>query len=76
MSESELFDYHTALGQFLNYRLALQMSQPERILYLAVPRETYNSFFIRELAQASVKEYQVKLIIYDPYQEVIVEWQK
>lgn len=75
LGESELYDYHAALGQFLNYRLALQLIEPERLLYLAVPVETYRSLFSRELAQASVQEYQVKLIVYDPINEVIVQWQ-
>ena len=74
LSESELFDYHTALGQFLNYRLALQLNDCSRTLYLAVPLETYRSFFSRDLALASVQEYQVKLIVYDPDNEVIVKW--
>lgn len=74
LNESELFDYHTALGQFLNYRLVLQRTQPERILYLAVPIETYRSFFCRELAQASVQEYQVKIIVYDSMKETILQW--
>ena len=30
-------NFHTALGQFLNYRLALEMSDPQCQLYLAVP---------------------------------------
>jgi hypothetical protein len=76
LSESELFDYHAALGQFLNYRLALQLNDSSRILYLAVPLETYRSFFSRDLALASVQEYQVKLIVYDPDKEVIVQWKK
>ncbi len=76
LGESELFDYHAALGQFLNYRLALRRSEPDRKLYLAVPIETYRSLFSRELPQASVQEYQIKLIIYDPTNEVIVQWQK
>ncbi len=29
LNESELFDDHAALGQFLNYRLVLQRTQPE-----------------------------------------------
>jgi hypothetical protein len=73
--ESELFDYHAALGQFLNYRLALQNSEPDRTLYLAVPEETQKSLFSRSLAAASVQQYQVKLLIYNPEQEVIVQWQ-
>lgn len=75
VGESELFDYHAALGQFLNYRLALQLKEPERSLFLAVPTSTYRSLFSRELAQASVQAYQVKLIVYDPVNEVIVKWQ-
>jgi hypothetical protein len=74
LSESELFDYHAALGQFLNYRLALKMIEPDRVLFLAVPVHTYRSLFEREFAQTSVQEYQVKLIVYDPINEVILEW--
>ncbi|EKU99960.1 XisH protein [Leptolyngbya sp. PCC 7375] len=74
LSDSPLTDYHAALGQFLNYRLALEISEPQRILYLAVPVIAYEAFFKREFAQLSVERYQIKQIIYDPIQEVIVQW--
>ncbi|NEZ56203.1 XisH family protein [Adonisia turfae] len=74
LSDSPLTDYHAALGQFLNYRLALEISEPQRILYLAVPVIAYEAFFKREFAQLSVERYQIKQIIYDPIQEVIVRW--
>ncbi|MEH1786840.1 XisH family protein [Nostoc sp.] len=75
LGDSELFEYHAALGQFLNYRLALRLREPERVLFLAVPVSTYRSLFSRDFAQISVQEYQVKLIVYDPKVEVIVQWQ-
>ncbi|MFN6465069.1 MAG: XisH family protein [Nostoc sp. DedVER02] len=75
LGDSELFEYHAALGQFLNYRLALRLREPERVLFLAVPVSTYRSLFSRDFAQTSVQEYQVKLIVYDPKVEVIVQWQ-
>ncbi|AOX02095.1 fatty-acid oxidation protein subunit alpha [Moorena producens PAL-8-15-08-1] len=74
LSESPLTAYHAALGQFLNYRLALEINDPTRILYLAVPVIAYQAFFKREFAQISVERYQIKQIIYDPSQEVIVKW--
>jgi hypothetical protein len=74
LSDSPLTDYHAALGQFLNYRLALEIIDSTRILYLAVPVGTYEAFFKREFAQISLERYQIKLIIYDPIQEVIVQW--
>ena len=33
LNSSAITDFHLALGQFLNYRLALQMSEPNRTLF-------------------------------------------
>jgi hypothetical protein len=74
LSDSAVFDFHLALGQFLNYRLVLEATEPERILYLAVPIYAYQSFFYRDLPQAAIKKYQVNLIIYDPIKEVNRQW--
>jgi hypothetical protein len=76
VSSSVIFDFHLALGQFLNYRLALQMKEPDRIIYLAVPLDTFNSFFQEIFVQEAVKIYQIKLIIYDANKEEIVEWKE
>ncbi len=37
LNTSAISDFHTALGQFLNYRAAIRAEEPERKLYLAVP---------------------------------------
>lgn len=66
--------FHTALGQFLNYRVALKVREPERVLFLAVPMKIYRNFFTGELAQLSIPEYDIKLLIFDPDREVVVEW--
>jgi hypothetical protein len=42
---SAISEFHTALGQFINYRGALKRLQPNRVLYLAVPLTTYKTFF-------------------------------
>jgi hypothetical protein len=67
-------DFHTAIGQFVNYRIALRTYEPERVLYLAIPVVFHRTFFARQFAQMVVEEQGVKLVIYDPEQEVIVEW--
>lgn len=39
---SAISEFHTAVGQYLNYRRALRSQEPTRILYLAVPSQTYS----------------------------------
>ncbi|MDY6805680.1 MAG: XisH family protein [Cyanobacteriota bacterium] len=72
MQASRTSEFHTALGQFLNYRLALQGTVRE--LYLAVDEEIYNTFFTLLLPQTAIQQYQLKLIIYELEKEEIVEW--
>lgn len=74
LSDSAVFDFHLALGQFLNYRLVLEATEPERILYLAVPIYAYQSFFYRDLPQAAIKKYQIKLMVYDPINQGDIQW--
>jgi XisH protein len=52
------------------------MSEPDRNLYLAVPEDTFKSFFQERLIQEVVQLYQVNLIIYEPSQEVIIAWKE
>jgi XisH protein len=71
---SNISDFHTAVGQFINYRVALEERQPERILYLAVPVSVYRKFFMLPFIQTVIKRFQIILIIYDPVGEVLLEW--
>ncbi|BAY31795.1 fdxN element excision controlling factor protein [Nostoc carneum NIES-2107] len=71
---SAISEFHTALGQFINYRGALKRLQPERVLYLAVPLTTYNTFFQLDFPKDMIAENQVKMLIYDVEQEVIFQW--
>lgn len=74
LSSSPISDFHTALGQFLNYRLALDEQDPTRTLYLAVPIDTYATFFALPFVQAAVTRYELKLIVYDAETEEVVKW--
>ncbi|AFZ50338.1 XisH family protein [Dactylococcopsis salina] len=74
ISPSNVSDFHTALGQFLNYRDALDKIDSERKLYLAIRETIYQSFFTRKFIRDSVRRYQLKLVTYDVKNEVIVQW--
>ncbi len=74
ISPSLVYEFHTALGQFINYRTALQAKEPERQLYLAIPEDTYKAFFTLPFIQIIIKQQQLNLIVYNIKQEVIVQW--
>lgn len=61
LGDSTITEFHQALGQLLNYRLILKRQEPERILYLAVPLDIYESFFKLEFTQLAIADYQLKL---------------
>ncbi|XWK88145.1 MAG: XisH family protein [Phormidium sp.] len=76
VGDSDISAFHTALGQYLNYCQAIEEQEPDRIVYLAIPVETYHDFFQLPFIQRTLKRYQVKLIIYDPKLEEIKQWIK
>lgn len=74
LGASDVTEFHSALGQCLNYRSALRLTEPDRTLYLAVPEDVYKEFFIRRFIQRVIVEHQLKLLIFNPTQEEIVQW--
>src|SRR5438093_10825998 len=45
LGDARLAELHPALGQFLSYHTALALLAPDRVLYLAVPLDTYEAYF-------------------------------
>ncbi|MGL5083901.1 MAG: XisH family protein [Microcoleaceae cyanobacterium] len=75
INTSSLADFHLAIGQFINYRVALKVADPERKLFLAVPDVAYKTFFQKEFPRMVIQQYELELFVYDIENEVIVLWQ-
>ena len=71
---SVVSEFHTALGQFLNYRSALRKKEPERILYLAVSFDVYDDFFRSSFIQEVIAEHQLRILVFDSQKEEVVLW--
>jgi XisH protein len=74
INPSAISEFHTAVGQYLNYRRALRSQEPNRILYLAIPKQTYDEFFRLRFIQEGVQEYQICLIVYEVEDRSILQW--
>jgi hypothetical protein len=73
-SSSALSEFHTAFGQYLNYRRALEQAEPLHKLFLAVSRDTFETFFQLLFTQEAVAFHNLALIVYQPITEVIAQW--
>lgn len=71
---SVIYELHQAVGQFINYRLALRRRSPARILYLAVPDTIYDGIFSTRFGREVIAEAQLKILAYDVQEEEIVQW--
>lgn len=74
LGPSLVTDFHTALGQFRNYQLALTELTPQRHLYLAVPFDTYRTFFALPFVQRAVTHNAVSLVVYNAPLQEIAQW--
>ena len=72
--ESDVNDLEKALGQYLLYRPFLQAREPDRPLYLAIPKEIYDSLFEEPLGRGVLAEYSLRLTLFDLTTEEITRW--
>lgn len=74
VAPSVISEFHSAVGQYIDYRSALEDEEPERELYLAVPTDMYESFFQLPFVQRVLTRNQIRVVVFDVTQEVIVQW--
>lgn len=71
--KSVMAELEKALGQFLIYRTGLLLAGMEHELYLAAPADMQD-FFKQPAISRLRQDCAIKLFIYDPQKEEIIEW--
>ncbi|MFB2769127.1 element excision factor XisH family protein [Pelatocladus sp. BLCC-F211] len=73
-SPSLITELEKTLGQYSIYLSVLKRINPERKLYLAITETVYIDFFQKPAIQDILSDQQINYLIFDPNQEVIVQW--
>ena len=73
VGDSEMDDLEKALGQYVLYRAVLAEREPNRALYLAVPKDVLD-IFEQPLGKLLLKNNLARVIGFDPQAEVILQW--
>jgi hypothetical protein len=71
---SDIDDLEKALGQYVLYQDILAELEPSRALYLAVPSSVAEDLFDEPVGKLLLRNRRLKLISFDPKQEVIRQW--
>lgn len=74
VSPSEIEDLKNAVGQFVLYHDILAHTEPDRVLYLAIREAVFVSIFEEPIGEVLLENHRVRLIVFDPQMEVIVQW--
>lgn len=74
LSPSFTYEFHTILGQYLNYHTFMGIQEPDRTLYLAVPRGVYDTFFRDAATQLILTKFGMNIIVYDAEAKFIEQW--
>lgn len=71
---SEIEDLKNAVGQFILYRAVMQKTESDRDLFLAVRQTTFLELFDEPVGKLVVESEQIKLVVFEPSTEEIVQW--
>ncbi|MEO0458791.1 MAG: element excision factor XisH family protein [Cyanobacteria bacterium P01_A01_bin.114] len=74
INTSPVFDLEQALGQYILYRNILEDKEPERSLYLAIRKATYQEIFSEPIGRLVVNKNALRLLVFSANQEVIDQW--
>ena len=72
--KTAMVEFYAALGQFITYRNALRKQEEERVLFLAVPVEAFETMFDPAHSRDIGKEIALTLLVYNVEKETIVKW--
>ncbi|MEZ4637364.1 MAG: element excision factor XisH family protein [Caldilineaceae bacterium] len=63
-----------AIGQYVLYRLLLNQVDPERILFLAVPKKAYRELFSEPIGELVIKDLPLNLLVVDVEEDEVKTW--
>lgn len=71
---SVINELEKTMGQIQLYQWALEQQEPERKLFLAISEGVYFKHFQKPIFQLVTKRNQINLLVYQPKEEVIIQW--
>ena len=71
---SPIADLEQAVGQFIVYETVLQQVDPERVLYLAIPDDAYDTIFAERIGQLMLQTRVHHAFSFSPDTQEVTQW--
>ncbi|MFN4256946.1 MAG: element excision factor XisH family protein [Saprospiraceae bacterium] len=76
IARSLSYEFHRAFGQYTVYVDAMLEQEPDRTIFLAVPIDVYDTLFTRPFYVKFLERHPMRLLVFDPSANQIVQWKK
>ena len=73
VGDSEMDDMEKALGQFMLYHSIMRRKDPDRTLFLAIPKNAAE-IFDEPVGRLLLEDYEIQVIVFDPDKQEIIQW--
>lgn len=74
LAPSFAYEFHGVIGQYFNYIVNLERFDKQRVLYLAIPLDIWNTKFQEEYIHYSISQMKANIIVYNVETEKIEKW--
>ncbi|MGB5715322.1 MAG: element excision factor XisH family protein, partial [Waterburya sp.] len=74
VGNSPINELENALGQYILYRNILEETEPERSIYLAIRKSTYQEIFSEPIGTLTIQKSKLYLLVFDDEKEEILQW--
>lgn len=74
--ESLVNEFHTALGQYLDYEIGLEEQEPDREPVLMLTQETFDKIAKIPLLNKALAKFKVQVCVFDHHKEEVSQWVK
>ncbi len=72
--ESLVNEFHTALGQYLDYELGLEEQEPDRKPVLMLTTEVFEKMSKIPLLMRAFQKFHVRICVFDHTNETVAQW--
>jgi XisH protein len=76
ITSSNIHELHHSVGQYDFYALLLEEQEPDRVPFLAMPKDAYEDLIREPIVQTFLERHRVNLIIFDVQKPYIFAWKK